>query len=44
MRDISTKKINNNRRRQSVGGYRNPPTGSSLEKLTLDLPVSGKKE
>lgn len=43
MRDISTKKINNNRRRQSVGGYRNPPTGSSLEKLTLDLPVSVQK-
>ena len=41
MSRISNKNITQNVRRQSVGGYRKPPTGNNIK--TMDLPIAVQK-
>ena len=41
MPQITDKNMNNNIRRQSVGGYRKPPTGKNIK--TVDLPIAVQK-
>lgn len=39
MKRISDKNINDNIRRQSVGGFRNPPTGKNIETIKISNAV-----